>query len=191
MNTVLLLDNKDSFVWNLAQAFEILGRDVVVVRSDAIDAAEIAADPPQALVISPGPGWPEHAGNSVAIVQELSGRIPILGVCLGHQAIAVGFGGQVFRAPPCHGKPWPINHRGTGLFVDLPNPLQACRYHSLAVDADTLPEDLYADAWNPEGLIMSLRHRTHQTFGVQFHPESFRTPDGLDLLKNFLEASAA
>jgi len=190
LNTLLLLDNKDSFVWNLAQAFQTLGIEVCVVRSDRIDVAELAADPPPAMVVSPGPGHPEAAGNSVALIQRLSGQVPILGVCLGHQAIATAFGARVIRVPPCHGKSWPVEHTGTGLFQGLPNPLQACRYHSLAVDRASLPDTLTVLASNPEGVIMGIRHQQHPTFGVQFHPESFKTPSGLDLLKNFVKITA-
>lgn len=189
LKTVLLLDNRDSFVWNLAQALQILGARVEVVRSDATSPADIVARSPRALVISPGPGHPDSAGNSVAIVRELSGPIPILGVCLGHQVIAVAFGGSITRAHPCHGKPKPVQHEGSGLFEDLPNPLVACRYHSLVVERETLPEHLRVDAWNDEGLIMGLRHRSHPTYGVQFHPESFRSSQGPKLLRNFLEAT--
>lgn len=190
MPSLLLLDNRDSFVWNLAQAFQVLGESVEVVRSDALDPAAIAARAPRAIVISPGPGHPRNAGFSEATVRRLSGRIPILGVCLGHQAIATAFGGRLFRAPPCHGKPWPVRHDGIGLYRDLPDPVSFCRYHSLAVDATTLPEELCADAWSPEGLIMGLHHRTHPTYGVQFHPESFRSPAGPALLANFLALTA-
>ena len=189
MKTVLLLDNRDSFVWNLAQALQVLGTRVEVVRSDATTAAEIASESTRAVVISPGPGHPDSAGNSVPIVRELSGRIPILGVCLGHQAIAVAFGGRITRTRPCHGKPRPVRHEGAGLFENLPNPLVACRYHSLVVERDSLPEDLEVDAWNEEGLIMGFRHRSHPTYGVQFHPESFRSDQGPRLLRNFLEVT--
>lgn len=187
MSTLLLLDNRDSFVWNLAQAFQTLGQEVRVVRSDHLGLADVDRDLPRAMVVSPGPGHPDSAGNSVALIRHLSGRIPILGVCLGHQAIAMAFGGEVQRVPPCHGKPWHVQHQGAGLYAGLPNPFQACRYHSLAVAEASLPDSLTVDATNPEGLIMGLRHRRHPTFGVQFHPESFRTPAGPDLLKNFLE----
>lgn len=190
MSSVLLLDNRDSFVWNLAQALQVLGAVVHVVRSDVATPASVTDCGADQIVISPGPGRPEDAGNSVAIVQAWSGRVPILGVCLGHQAIATAFGGSVFRAPPCHGKPWPIRHDNTGLFTNLPNPLPACRYHSLAVNRDDLPDALLVDATDDEGLIMAMRHRSHPTFGVQFHPESFRTPDGHGLLRNFLETAA-
>lgn len=190
MSTVLLLDNKDSFVWNLAQALQMLGAEVYVVRSDMITAETVRERAPDRIVISPGPGRPEQAGNSIEIVRSFTGRVPILGVCLGHQAIAAAFGGSVIRATPCHGKPRPIHHHAAGLFTNLPNPLEACRYHSLAVNRDDFPDALHVDATSDDGLIMSLRHRSHPTFGLQFHPESFRTPDGHRMLQNFLEIEA-
>jgi anthranilate synthase/aminodeoxychorismate synthase-like glutamine amidotransferase len=187
---VLLLDNRDSFVWNLAQAFGALGATVEVVRSDAVDVREITARRPRALVLSPGPGRPEAAGCCVEAVRSLSAKLPILGVCLGHQAIGVAFGAVVDRSSPCHGKAWTVHHRGEGLFADLPEPILACRYHSLSVVADTLPEELVPDAWTPEGVLMSVRHLTRPVFGLQFHPESFRTDDGPLLLRRFLELVA-
>jgi anthranilate synthase/aminodeoxychorismate synthase-like glutamine amidotransferase len=183
---VLLLDNKDSFVWNLAQAVQAMGHDVEVVRSDCLTIADIHRLSPTAIIISPGPGHPDSAGVSVAAVQEFTDRVPILGVCLGHQAIGVAFGAAIRRAPPCHGKPWPITHDGTGLYAEVENPIVACRYHSLVIDPETLPADLVADAWNPEGLLMGMHHREAPTYGVQFHPESFRTPAGPTLIANFL-----
>ena len=128
---------------------------------------------------------------SVAVVQEFTGRVPILGVCLGHQAIGVAFGASIRRAPPCHGKPWPVTHNGTGLYRGLQSPMSACRYHSLVVDQATLPTDLLADAWSPEGLLMGMHRNSHLTFGVQFHPESFRTPAGATLIANFMALSTA
>jgi anthranilate synthase/aminodeoxychorismate synthase-like glutamine amidotransferase len=183
---ILLLDNKDSFVWNLAQALRKLGSDVRVARSDEVGVDEPATC--EALVISPGPGRPEHAGISVAAITRWSGRRPILGVCLGHQAIGAAFGARIERGEPVHGRPSAIHHDGTGLFEGLPMPLSACRYHSLYV-AD-LPPELIANAHTDRGEIMALRHREHPTFGVQFHPESFRTPDGERLLANFLRCTA-
>jgi para-aminobenzoate synthetase component II len=180
---ILLLDNKDSFVWNLAQALGALGAEVDVARSDAVDVEALGRA--SALVISPGPGRPEDAGRSVAAVRRWSGERPILGVCLGHQAIGAAFGGVVARGEPVHGRPTPVRHDGDGLFAGLPQPLQACRYHSLYVLAP-LPPELVATAHTPAGEVMALRHRAHPTFGVQFHPESFRTPDGPRLLANFL-----
>ncbi len=184
---ILLLDNKDSFVWNLAQAFGALGAAVEVVRSDGVDDGRLAAA--RALVISPGPGRPEEAGRSMAAIRAWSGRKPILGVCLGHQAIGAAFGGAVVRGEPRHGRTSPIEHDGQGLFAGLPRPLTVCRYHSLYV-ADPLPAELVATARTQDGAIMALRHRAHATFGVQFHPESFRTPDGGRLLANFLQEVA-
>jgi len=180
---ILLLDNKDSFVWNLAQAFASLGAPVRVVRSDALAAEALGSY--RALVISPGPGRPEDAGISIAAIRRWSGQRPILGVCLGHQAIGAAFGAPVGRGAPVHGRATPVHHDGTGLFCGLPNPLSACRYHSLYV-GPTLPPALLATAFTDHGEVMALRHRDHPTFGVQFHPESFRTPDGSRLLQNFL-----
>lgn len=184
--TLLLLDNRDSFVFNLAQALQILGAEVEVRRSDAVDPAALRAAPPAALLISPGPGHPREAGNSEACILALHGRVPVLGVCLGHQALCTALGGRLFRAPPCHGKAWAVEHEGQGLLAGLPSPATFCRYHSLAVEKASLPEDLAVDAWSPEGLIMAVRHRQAPSYGVQFHPESFRSPQGLDLLRNFL-----
>lgn len=180
---ILLLDNKDSFVWNLAQALAALGGEVRVVRSDAIEVDAIGAA--RALVVSPGPGRPEDAGVSIAAIRRWSGALPILGVCLGHQAIGAAFGAAVVRGAPVHGRATPIVHDATGLFAGLPQPLSACRYHSLYVAAP-LPAALVATAHDEHGGVMALRHREHPTFGVQFHPESFRTPDGPRLLANFL-----
>lgn len=184
---ILLLDNKDSFVWNLAQALGALGAPVRVVRSDTVAVADLGAA--RALVVSPGPGRPEDAGISLAAIRTWSGRRPILGVCLGHQAIGAAFGAVVARGEPRHGRTSPITHDGTRLFAGLPQPLHACRYHSLYVQ-DPLPAALVATAHDEHGRIMALRHREHATFGVQFHPESFRTPDGPRLLANFLREVA-
>jgi anthranilate synthase/aminodeoxychorismate synthase-like glutamine amidotransferase len=181
---ILILDNKDSFVWNLAQALMARGQQVRVQRSDRISVAEAGAG--EALVLSPGPGRPEDAGITVDAVRAWSGRRPILGVCLGHQAIAAAFGGEVVRGEPRHGRTSPVRHPGRGIYRGLPDPMPACRYHSLQVRAATLPDELEADAFADDGVVMGLRHREHPTFGVQFHPESFRTPDGGHLLDNFL-----
>lgn len=177
-----MLDNKDSFVWNLAQAFAGLGAAVRVVRSDRIDLE--AAGECRALVLSPGPGRPEEAGICVAAVRRWSGRRPILGVCLGHQAIGAAFGAAVRRGPPVHGRTSAIRHDGAAVFAGLPEPMTVCRYHALYV-AD-LPPALTATAHTATGECMALRHREHPTFGVQFHPESFRTEGGTALLANFL-----
>ncbi len=187
--SVLVLDNRDSFVWNLAQALGGLGCEVTVLRSDAVDVGAIRRCKPDALVLSPGPGRPESAGVCITAVRTLSAEMPILGVCLGHQAIAAAFGARVVRCAPCHGKPWAIEHRGAGLFRGMPNPLVACRYHSLSVDAKSLPAELAEDAQTPDGIVMALRHVDRPTFGVQFHPESFRTEHGTALLRNFVECA--
>ncbi|MCA8965607.1 MAG: aminodeoxychorismate/anthranilate synthase component II [Planctomycetes bacterium] len=181
---ILVLDNKDSFVWNLAQALAGLGADVRVVRSDAITAQ--AAGDCRALVLSPGPGRPEHAGVCVEAVQRWSGQRPILGVCLGHQAIGAAFGAAIERGEPVHGRATAIHHDGQGLFAGLPDPMQACRYHALYVHGE-LPAPLLPTARSDDGACMALRHREHPTFGVQFHPESFRTEHGAALLGNFLK----
>jgi anthranilate synthase/aminodeoxychorismate synthase-like glutamine amidotransferase len=182
---ILLLDNKDSFVWNLAQALGALGAAVEVVRSDVAVPADLGRA--EALVISPGPGRPETAGCSIDAVRRWSGKLPILGVCLGHQAIGAAFGARVDRGQPMHGRTSPIHHDGSGLFAGLPNPVECCRYHSLYV-LPPLGPDLVATAHTTAGEVMAVRHREHPTFGVQFHPESFRSPTGPRLLANFLRA---
>ena len=187
---ILLLDNKDSFVWNLAQALQQLGCAVDVVRSDRIDERAIERDVAsyRAIVVSPGPGRPEDAGASVAVIRRWSGERPILGVCLGHQAIGYAFGADVVRGAPVHGRPTPIEHDGTALFQGLPQPLRACRYHSLYV-CDGVPDVLRVTARDEHGAVMALQHERHPTFGVQFHPESFRSECGDRLLQNFLEVA--
>ena len=184
---ILLVDNYDSFTYNLAQALGVLGADVDVRRADAVSCADVAEAPPGALVISPGPGTPERAGNSVALVRALSGAVPILGVCLGHQAIGAVFGGRVVRAPAVvHGKTSRVSHDGAGLFAGIPSPFHATRYHSLVVDERTLPSVLRVTARSADGLLMAFRHETHPTYGVQFHPESVLTRHGPRLLANFV-----
>ena len=185
---VTIVDNYDSFTYNLAQAFGALGAHVDVVRADAIDADALSARPPHAVVISPGPGTPERAGNSMSIIRRLSGSLPILGVCLGHQAIGAVFGGRVVRAPAVvHGKTSNVSHDGSSLFDGVPSPFVATRYHSLVVDEASLPESIVITARSDDGLLMAFRHRTHATFGVQFHPESVMTKHGPRMLANFLE----
>lgn len=184
---ILLIDNYDSFVFNLARYLEELGQETTVVRNDAITVREIAAHKPAAIVISPGPCTPSEAGVSLDVIRRLSESIPILGVCLGHQAIASAFGGRVIRAPePVHGRTSLIHHTGQGVFRELPTPLRATRYHSLIADEATLPADLIVTARTDDGLIMGLSHRARPCHGVQFHPESVLTERGHQLLSNFL-----
>lgn len=184
---IFLLDNKDSFVWNLAQALASLGAAVRVVRSDAIDVEALGEA--RALVLSPGPGRPEHAGCSIAAVRRWSGRLPILGVCLGHQAIGAAFGARVVCGQPVHGVATQVHHDAVGLFAGLPTPFPACRYHSLYVEPPAIGP-LRVTARSEAGEVMALRHEADPTFGVQFHPESFRTPLGPALLANFLREVA-
>ena len=187
---VLVVDNYDSFVYNLVQYLGELGAEPAVYRHDAIDLAGIERLGPDAILISPGPGTPDDAGISNAIVERFSGEIPILGVCLGHQCIGQVFGGRIVRAPEImHGKTSIIDHTGEGVFAGLPNPLEATRYHSLIVDRDSVPQELEVTAETADGLVMGLRHRAHAVEGVQFHPESILTVAGHDLLQNFLGTS--
>ncbi len=184
---VLLIDNYDSFVYNLTQELGELGADPVVFRNDAIDLARIRRERPDAVLISPGPGRPEDAGISMEVVGSLGGEIPLLGVCLGHQCIGQVFGGSVVQAPRLmHGKTSPVEHDGTGIFAGLPNPMVATRYHSLVVAPETVPPVLVVTATSSDGVVMGLRHRTMAIEGVQFHPESILTPSGPALLANFL-----
>jgi len=185
---IVLIDNYDSFVFNLARYFERLGQHTLVVRNDAITPREIAAIGPQAVVISPGPCTPNEAGCSVPVIHELAGMIPILGICLGHQAIGAAFGARVVRAnEPMHGRTSRVNHAGQSVFTGLPSPLLACRYHSLVVERDSLPAELEITAWTDDGTIMGLAHRRLPVVGLQFHPESILTDHGYSLLTNFLK----
>ena len=187
---LLLIDNYDSFTYNLAQYLGELGAEVKVIRNDAIDVAAIAALAPQYIVISPGPCTPDDAGVSLAVIREFAGKIPLLGVCLGHQAIGRAFGGTVVRAKTLmHGKTSPVRHDGKGVFRDLPVPFDAGRYHSLAIAREGFPECLEVTAQTEDGEIMGVRHRALAVEGVQFHPESVLTEHGHALLKNFLEDS--
>jgi anthranilate synthase/aminodeoxychorismate synthase-like glutamine amidotransferase len=184
---VLIIDNYDSFTFNLVQYLRELGATVTVERNDAVSVAGVARANPAAIVMSPGPRTPEEAGICVDLVRELGETVPMLGVCLGHQAIGVAYGATVVRAPAVvHGKVGPVHHRGAGVLRGLDDPFMATRYHSLVVAADSLPESLEATAWSDDGLIMAMRHRTFPVEGVQFHPESVGTPAGHALLSNFL-----
>jgi anthranilate synthase/aminodeoxychorismate synthase-like glutamine amidotransferase len=182
---VAVIDNYDSFTYNLVQYLAELGARPEVFRNDATRVEELREY--DALVISPGPGEPADAGISVEAIRELTGWMPILGVCLGHQALGEAFGGHVVRHPPVHGKTSRIRHDGRPPFDGLPDPFEATRYHSLVVERESLPAELEASAWTDDGVLMGLRHRRHPVFGVQFHPESILTPDGHQLLRNFLE----
>jgi anthranilate synthase/aminodeoxychorismate synthase-like glutamine amidotransferase len=189
---VLLVDNYDSFVYNLVQELGELGAEPVVRRNDAIDVDGIRELKPDAIVISPGPGRPDDSGISLAVVSELAGELPILGVCLGHQCIGQAFGGSIVRAPVLmHGKTSNVSHDGKGVFLDLPNPFVATRYHSLVVDPSSVPDILEVTATAPDGTIMGLRHRELAIEGVQFHPESVLTSIGPRLLQNFLDISTS
>jgi anthranilate synthase component II len=184
---ILLLDNYDSFTYNLYQYLCELGADVLVKRNDELTTGAIAALAPERIVISPGPGTPNEAGISIAMIRELGAQVPILGVCLGHQAIGAAYGGTVVRAPrPMHGKLSAIHHNGGGVFAGLPSPFPATRYHSLILRRDDLPDCLEVTAWTEDGIIMGLRHKEHPLQGVQFHPESIMTETGKALLENFL-----
>ena len=189
---LLMIDNYDSFTYNLVQYFGELGQDVKVVRNDAMTVAQITALRPERIVISPGPCTPNEAGVSLQVLEQLSGRMPILGVCLGHQSLGQAFGGKVVRAKSImHGKTSRIRHEGVGLFAGIPDGFEATRYHSLVVERDSLPECLEITAWTEteDGQfdeIMGLRHRTLPVAGLQFHPESILTQHGHDLLRNFL-----
>ena len=187
---ILLLDNYDSFTYNLYQYLCELGAEVLVKRNDELTVAQVAALKPQKVVISPGPCTPNEAGISVELIRELGGKLPILGVCLGHQSIGAAYGGAVVRAPQVmHGKLSAIHHEGAGVFAGLPNPFQATRYHSLIVRREDLPDCLEPTAWTEDGIIMGLRHRNLPVQGVQFHPESIMTEAGKQLLRNFLSTS--
>ncbi len=186
---ILLLDNYDSFTYNLYQYLSELGAEVLVKRNNELSVAEVAALQPEKIVISPGPCTPNEAGISVPLIRELGDRFPILGVCLGHQSIGAAYGGAVVRAPQVmHGKLSLIHHAGAGVFRELPMPFQATRYHSLIVRREDLPACLEVTAWTDDGLIMGLRHRDLLVEGVQFHPESIMTDAGKQLLRNFLSA---
>ena len=187
---LLMIDNYDSFTYNLVQYFGQLGEEVVVHRNDRITLEQIEQLAPERIVVSPGPCSPNEAGISIPVIKHFAGKVPILGVCLGHQAIGAAFGGNVIRsAYLMHGKTSAIHHDEKGLFKGLPNPFEATRYHSLIVERSTLPACLEVTAWVEEGEIMGMRHRELPLWGVQFHPESILTVQGMDILRNFLEMS--
>jgi len=191
---LLMIDNYDSFTYNLVQYFGELGEEVHVVRNDELSLEQIEALAPKFVVISPGPCTPNEAGVSLALIERLGGKVPLLGVCLGHQSIGQAFGGKVIRAKTImHGKTSMIHHTGRGVFAGLPTPFEATRYHSLVVESSSLPDELEVTAWtqNDDGTldeIMGLRHRTQNVEGVQFHPESILTQHGHAMLKNFLDS---
>ncbi|MCB9745892.1 MAG: aminodeoxychorismate/anthranilate synthase component II [Alphaproteobacteria bacterium] len=186
---VVVIDNYDSFTWNIVQYLQVLGAEVEVFRNDAISVEGIGQRKPDRLLISPGPCDPDRAGISMDAIRRWAPELPLLGVCLGHQSLGQVYGGEVVRAPVLmHGKTSPIHHEDTGVFTGLPQPFTATRYHSLVVKRETLPEALEVTAWTDDGCIMGLRHRTLPAQGVQFHPESILTEGGMQLLENFLES---
>ena len=185
---ILLIDNYDSFTYNLYQYLCQLGAEVEVVRNDEIGLDEIAELAPDGIVISPGPSRPEKAGVTLAVIRRFGPMTPILGVCLGHQAIGLAYGGEVVTVEPVHGKKSAVDHKGAGCFDGLATPLEAGRYHSLAVARESLPAELEVTATSPDGLVMGLRHREYPVEGIQFHPESILTPDGMALLANWLRS---
>lgn len=187
---VFVLDNYDSFTWNLVQLLGRIGAAVEVARNDEVSVDDVRRRQPDAVVISPGPSRPERAGISVELVRALGASVPMLGVCLGHQAIGVAYGARVVRVPPVHGKPWPIHHGRAGSFAALASPINAARYHSLAIERASLPAELEVTAWSDDGVVMGVRHRSHPVEGFQFHPESILTDDGAALLRGFLSRVA-
>jgi anthranilate synthase component 2 len=191
MTKVALVDNYDSFTWNLVHAIGVLGPEVEVHRNDKITVDALAAARPDAIVISPGPCTPNEAGISLELIKRLGDRVPIFGVCLGHQAIGAAYGGEVVRAPvPVHGKLSTIKHKGEGVLRGINAPFEATRYHSLVVKRDTMPADLAVTAETDDGLVMAMSHKKHPVHGVQFHPESIASEHGRTILKNFLDLAA-
>lgn len=187
---ILIIDNYDSFTYNLFQYVSEIKSDVKVVRNDKITLEEIKKLQPQTIILSPGPGKPEDAGICVELIKTFSGEIPIFGVCLGHQAIGIAFGGNVIQAHEIvHGKSTYVFHHRSGIYDNLPLPFQAGRYHSLIIDKKTFPSELMIEAENNDGLIMGIKHREHPTYGVQFHPESILTPEGKKILGHFIRLS--
>ncbi|EGV35242.1 anthranilate synthase component II [Neisseria weaveri LMG 5135] len=187
-----MIDNYDSFTYNIVQYFAELGQEVVVRRNDDITLQEIEALNPNYLVIGPGPCSPKEAGISIAAMTHFAGKLPIMGICLGHQTIGEAFGGNIIRAQTLmHGKVSPVSHHGTGMFKNLPNPVTCTRYHSLVIERSSLPECLEITAWTEDGEIMGVRHKTYPIEGVQFHPEALLTEHGHDMLDNFLKEFSA
>jgi anthranilate synthase component 2 len=185
--TILVVDHYDSFTYNLVQLVESLGRATEVVKSDAEPAEALVGRDAEAVILSPGPGRPEDAGCFPELLRILPQETPVLGVCLGHQALGIAAGGVVERATPVHGKASLVHHDGVGILKDVPNPFEAGRYHSLVVTRDRLPDELELTAWSDDGLVMATQHRELPRFGVQFHPESILTPDGPTIVRNFLQ----
>ncbi len=184
---ILMIDNYDSFTYNIVQYLREMNADLNVVRNDAMTVAEVEALSPKAIIISPGPGNPDEAGVSMELIQRFSGRLPLLGVCLGHQSIGQAFGGKIIRAKRLmHGKVSEVTGDGKGLFAGIERPFKAMRYHSLAIEKESLPKDLIITATSEDGEIMGVRHVSHPTEGIQFHPESIMTPLGKKMLRNFL-----
>jgi len=191
MTKIALVDNYDSFTWNLVHAIGVLGAEIEVHRNDKITVDALAAAAPDAIVISPGPCTPNEAGISLEVVKQLGDRVPIFGVCLGHQAIGAAYGGEVVRAPvPVHGKLSTIKHKGEGVLRGINAPFEATRYHSLVVSRETMPAELAVTAETDDGLVMAMSHKTHPVHGVQFHPESIASKHGQTILKNFLDLAA-
>jgi anthranilate synthase component II len=186
---ILVVDHYDSFTYNLVQLIESLGRSTVVVKSDAKPAGELVAMKPDAVVLSPGPGHPREVGTFTALLEQLPPSTPVLGVCLGHQAIGLEAGGTVDRTTPMHGKASFVYHDGKGILEGIPNPFEAARYHSLVVERDDLPTDLELTAWTEDGLVMATQHRALPRYGVQFHPESILTPEGPRIVERFLASA--
>ena len=183
---ILIVDHYDSFTYNLVQLVESLGHEALVVRSDAEPAQQLVRRGPTAVILSPGPGRPEDAGCFTELLRILPEETPVLGVCLGHQAIGIALGGTVERTSPVHGKSSLVHHRGSGIFEGVEDPFEAGRYHSLVVRRNDLPEKLELTAWTEDGLVMAAQHRELPRFGVQFHPESILTPEGPKIVENFL-----
>lgn len=188
MKPVLLIDNYDSFTYNLVHYLGEMGAHVTVARNDAIDLDALAKQPPAAIVISPGPGTPDDSGVCQDALRRFGPTIPFLGVCLGHQTIGQVFGGKVIRTTPLHGKTSLVHHNNKGVFAGIPSPFTATRYHSLIVERDTLPDCLEVTAWTEDGIIMGLQHKTYPIHGVQFHPESIASEHGHAMIKNFLDS---